>query len=89
MFLNPDETQIAEFLLFAFSAQVAVLLPHFLQNIDPSCLCNTVPGAGVTRLHLLPLFILESPALTELDHGLVLLGHRPLAPDSIFCQTFG
>ena len=44
----------------------------YFKNVTISC-------QGVTRLHLLELFVLESAVFTELDHGLVFLGNGPIA----------
>ena len=44
----------------------------YFKNLTISC-------QGVTRLHLLQLFVLESAVFTKLDHGLVLLGNGAIA----------
>ena len=44
----------------------------YFKNVTISC-------QGVTRLHLLELFVLESAVFTKLDHGLVFLGNSPIA----------
>ena len=44
----------------------------YFKNVTISC-------QGVTRLHLLELFVLESAVFTKLDHGLVFLGNGPIA----------